>query len=89
MPCPRLQRAATARREKVQLRIREQSFVLNKRLQSPSNVDFQTNHVHLFILTEILSEILSIKVVEPEPFILFLLHNHFITDFFLKKNPAM
>jgi hypothetical protein len=28
MPRPRLQRAATARREKVQLRIREQSFIV-------------------------------------------------------------
>jgi hypothetical protein len=28
-------------------------------------------------------------VVVTGPFIIFLLHNHFITDNFLKKNPAM
>jgi hypothetical protein len=38
MPRPRLQRAATARREKVQLRIREQSWVLSRRIQFSSKI---------------------------------------------------
>jgi len=30
----------------------------------------------------------KLEVVMVRPFSLFLLHNHFITDFFFKKNPA-